>query len=79
MCGQLVAYPLALVRTRLQAPGAHAHYSGMLDCFRKILAADGVKGLYRGLVPNFAKSIPAVAASYAVFEKTKQFLESKQD
>mmetsp|Transcript_6637 Transcript_6637/g.18512 ORF Transcript_6637/g.18512 Transcript_6637/m.18512 type:complete len:298 (-) Transcript_6637:178-1071(-) len=74
--GQLVAYPLQLVRTRLQAQGMPGvpHYNGTHDCFRKVVQSEGVIGLYRGLGPNFIKTLPAIAISYATFESTKKFL-----
>jgi len=68
-CGQVVAFPLQVVRTKLQAdkyiPPA---YNGMVDCFAKTLKEEGFKGLYRGLGPNFLKTIPAISISYAVYE-----------
>eukprot|EP00904_Undaria_pinnatifida_P012178 jgi/Undpi1/8090/HiC_scaffold_24.g10562.m1 len=78
-CGQLVAYPLQLVRTKLQAqgmPGIPHAYSGTADCFRRTLKHEGVTGLYRGLGPNFLKALPAIAISYAVFEKTRTKLST---
>jgi len=76
--GQLVAYPLQLVRTRLQSAGMPGmpHYDGMWDCVRHVLRHDGVAGFYRGLGPNFIKSLPAIAISYAVFETVKARLET---
>jgi solute carrier family 25 phosphate transporter 23/24/25/41 len=80
-CGAVFAYPLQTVRTRLQAQGMANHfelqsvrYHGMLDCFSKTVATDGVAGLYRGLLPNLLKVLPAVSISWAVFEKSKQAL-----
>jgi solute carrier family 25 phosphate transporter 23/24/25/41 len=80
-CGAVTAYPLALVRTRLQADGrprwsssqkalvpGEQHFKGALDCAAQILARDGVKGFYAGLVPNMLKVVPAVSISYAVYE-----------
>lgn len=40
-------------------------YDGILDCFKKTLQADGPRGLYRGILPNFMKSLPAISISYA--------------
>eukprot|EP00759_Apiculatamorpha_spiralis_P043635 PhF_6_TR40923/c0_g1_i1/m.61903/K14684/SLC25A23S; solute carrier family 25 (mitochondrial phosphate transporter), member 23/24/25/41 len=72
MLGQFVTYPLALVRTRLQVQGMagsdHHEYNGMVDCFQKTVRNEGVKGLYRGLVPNLLKAVPAVALSYQMYE-----------
>lgn len=66
----LCTYPLNLVRTRLQTsgmPGAPS-YLGALDCFRQILKEEGARGLYRGVVPNLAKVLPATSISYAVYD-----------
>lgn len=75
ICGQTVTYPLLVVRTRLinQKPG-HILYSGMVDCLKKTYQGEGIKGLFRGLVPNYMKGVPAVSISYAVFEKSKELL-----
>eukprot|EP00013_Stygamoeba_regulata_P000304 CAMPEP_0177638088 /NCGR_PEP_ID=MMETSP0447-20121125/5306_1 /TAXON_ID=0 /ORGANISM="Stygamoeba regulata, Strain BSH-02190019" /LENGTH=438 /DNA_ID=CAMNT_0019140035 /DNA_START=24 /DNA_END=1340 /DNA_ORIENTATION=+ len=75
-CGQLVAYPLQLVRTRLQAQGLPGRpmYNGMLHCMALIARSDGVRGFYRGLLPNFLKSLPAISISYAVYETAKKQL-----
>lgn len=40
-------------------------YSGVIDCLRKTLEADGFRGLYRGLGPNMLKAVPAMGISYA--------------
>ncbi|XP_072288704.1 calcium-binding mitochondrial carrier protein SCaMC-2-A [Eucyclogobius newberryi] len=72
-CGQLASYPLALVRTRMQAQAAcdgDARVS-MTTLFRQIVQSEGPAGLYRGLVPNFLKVIPAVSISYVVYENIK--------
>jgi len=77
-CGQVVAYPLQLVRTRLQAQGMNGSpllYRGMVDCFTKTYNSGGWKGLYRGILPNFMKALPAVSISYVVYEKTTALLK----
>jgi solute carrier family 25 phosphate transporter 23/24/25/41 len=77
-CGQIVAYPLSLIRTRLQAQGMKGlpvMYSGSIDAFKKIISREGFFGLYKGILPNFLKVAPAVSISYVVYEKTKSLLE----
>uniref|UniRef100_A0A4W3JIL8 Solute carrier family 25 member 25 n=1 Tax=Callorhinchus milii TaxID=7868 RepID=A0A4W3JIL8_CALMI len=78
-CGQLASYPLALVRTRMQAQatkeGAPQHT--MTGLFRQILSTEGAIGLYRGLAPNFMKVVPAVSISYVVYENLKTTLGVK--
>ncbi|KAH0535851.1 calcium-binding mitochondrial carrier protein SCaMC-2 isoform X1 [Cotesia glomerata] len=73
--GQVCSYPLALVRTRLQAelsPGNSP--TTMVGVFKDIIQRDGIKGLYRGLTPNFLKVAPAVSISYVVYEHFRQAL-----
>lgn len=42
-------HPLDTVKVRLQMQsGGNAEFSGMLDCFRKTIAREGVRGLYKG-------------------------------
>lgn len=75
--GASLVYPVNLLRTRLQAQGTHAHpyrYTGFMDVYRKTIARDGYKGLWRGLAPNLAKVAPAVSISYLVYENSKALL-----
>lgn len=77
-CGQLATYPLALVRTKLQSqaglgaklrlPYEQTHAIGL---FRYILRTEGIRGLYRGIIPNFYKVAPAVSISYYVYERLR--------
>ncbi|KAM5238226.1 mitochondrial adenyl nucleotide antiporter SLC25A23 isoform 1-T1 [Ctenodactylus gundi] len=75
-CGQIASYPLALVRTRMQAQASvqGAPQLSMMGLLRHILSHEGVWGLYRGIAPNFMKVIPAVSLSYVVYENMKQAL-----
>ncbi|XP_047227789.1 calcium-binding mitochondrial carrier protein SCaMC-2-B isoform X2 [Girardinichthys multiradiatus] len=72
-CGQLASYPLALVRTRMQAQASldSGPQMTMTGLFRHIVRTEGALGLYRGLAPNFMKVIPSVSISYVVYEYLK--------
>lgn len=83
--GQLCSYPLALIRTRLQAQVIknhpteeqrihHREHHTMVNAFRRIIETEGFTGLYRGVTPNFIKVLPAVSISYVVYEYTSQAL-----
>ncbi|KAF5911064.1 hypothetical protein HPG69_001029 [Diceros bicornis minor] len=75
-CGQLASYPLALVRTRMQAQAMleGSPQLNMVGLFRRIISKEGIPGLYRGITPNFMKVLPAVGISYVVYENMKQTL-----
>lgn len=75
-----VVYPLNVLRTRLQAQGTVLHpatYTSIGDVFRKTLASEGPRGLYKGLTPNLLKVAPAVSISYVVYENSKRMLGLK--
>ena len=74
--GQTLAYPLDLVRRRMQVMGwaqqTSYHYKhGIARTMMQIVQEEGVRGLYRGMVPNYFKASkqqqqqppPAAAAS----------------
>uniref|UniRef100_A0AAZ1XJX6 EF-hand domain-containing protein n=1 Tax=Oreochromis aureus TaxID=47969 RepID=A0AAZ1XJX6_OREAU len=69
-CGQLASYPLALIRTRMQAQASveGSEQLPMNLMVKKIMEKEGFFGLYRGILPNFMKVIPAVSISYVVYE-----------
>lgn len=76
--GQMCSYPLALIRTRLQAQVIHPAMDPstvtMTGVFRTIIEKEGVFGLYRGITPNFIKVMPAVSISYVVYEYSSRLL-----
>lgn len=45
--------------------------------FVYIYTKDGIKGLYRGFIPNFMKVIPAVSISYVTYEQCRKILGVK--
>lgn len=73
-CGQLVSYPLALIRTRLQAQSTRETHTTMSILSKDIYNKEGIRGFYRGIVPNFMKVAPAVGISYFAYEYTRNFL-----
>ncbi|KAM9792797.1 mitochondrial adenyl nucleotide antiporter SLC25A24-like [Neosynchiropus ocellatus] len=75
-CGQLASYPLALIRTRMQAQASSIGTPklSMLALIQNIVSQEGVAGLYRGISPNLLKVIPAVSVSYVAYEYTRIML-----
>lgn len=72
-CGQLASYPLALIRTRMQAQASVKGTAklSMSALIRNIVVQEGVAGLYRGISPNLLKLLPAVSVSYVAYEYTR--------
>ena len=70
-CAMLGTYPLNLIRTRLQASGMPGSptFAGPLDCFQQTVRAGGFGALYRGILPNMLKVLPATSISYAVYDR----------
>mmetsp|Transcript_195 Transcript_195/g.738 ORF Transcript_195/g.738 Transcript_195/m.738 type:complete len:307 (+) Transcript_195:49-969(+) len=68
----LVAIPFDTVKSRLQTAPEGA-YSGMVDCSRKLLAADGAGGFFRGVGPAMLRAFPANAACFMGVEVSMKF------
>ncbi|PRP79405.1 hypothetical protein PROFUN_05294 [Planoprotostelium fungivorum] len=65
--GACSTFPLDMVKTRMQNQrGAVRQYNGVLDCFRKIIAAEGVRGLYRGLPAQLVGITPEKAIKLTI-------------
>ncbi|CAM6100230.1 unnamed protein product [Calypogeia fissa] len=87
--GQTVAYPLDVVRRRMQMSGwkdaspvlmadgtvkAPVQYSGMVDAFRQTVRNEGFLALYKGLLPNSVKVVPSIALAFVTYEFMKDLL-----
>lgn len=75
--GQLVTYPISLLRIRRQGqivPLPHMDQSKahpvlpIPTMMKEIWQREGLPGFYRGLVPNMLKVVPAVSITYLVYE-----------
>ncbi|KAF2467458.1 mitochondrial 2-oxodicarboxylate carrier protein-like protein [Lindgomyces ingoldianus] len=62
-------YPLDVVKTRIQlqhGKSIDGHgYSGVLDCFRKIIKNEGVARLYRGITAPILMEVPKRAIKFS--------------
>ncbi|KAI5923809.1 calcium dependent mitochondrial carrier protein [Camillea tinctor] len=75
--GASIVYPLNVLRTRLQTQGTQMHparYTGIWDVANKTIRNEGVRGLYKGLMPNLLKVAPALSITWMVYENTKRIL-----
>ncbi|XP_059656788.1 mitochondrial carnitine/acylcarnitine carrier-like protein [Cornus florida] len=68
-------YPTDVVKSVIQVDDyKNPKFSGSIDAFRKIMASEGVKGLYKGFGPAMARSVPANAACFLAYEMTRSSL-----
>ena len=51
-------------------------YKGMFHAIRRILAEEGLKGLYKGTLPSLVKAAPNAAITFYVYESTVHWLAS---
>ena len=69
VCEISVMYPLDVVKTRFQQQSATAsngaHYTGIVNCFKRIISEEGVSTLYRGIVAPIAVEAPKRAMKFA--------------
>ncbi|ORC93705.1 putative ADP,ATP carrier protein 1, mitochondrial precursor, putative,ADP/ATP translocase 1 [Trypanosoma theileri] len=74
---QTVSYPLNVVRTRLQTQGINGRaikYTGMIDCFVKMVRTKGPASLFSGITANYLKAVPASSCMFVVFEGVQKIL-----
>jgi solute carrier family 25 (adenine nucleotide translocator) protein 4/5/6/31 len=54
-------YPFDTVRRRMmlqsEKPLAERQYKGSVDCFKKVMAKEGFKGMYKGMVPELFRGV----------------------
>ena len=70
--------PLWMIKTRLcmQVPGQEGNYRGLIDAFTRIWRTEGVRGLYRGLVPGLF-GVSHGAVQFMFYEEFKRLLDRK--
>ncbi|KAM7253889.1 hypothetical protein ACFE04_031571 [Oxalis oulophora] len=68
-------YPTDVVKSVIQIDDFKSpKYSGSIDAFKKILASEGVKGLYKGFSTAMVRSMPANAGVFLAYELTRSAL-----
>ena len=72
MTSSIMCYPLDLVRAILTVQTTKKHYNGMGDALSRIYSKEGVRGLYKGLIPSLMGIAPYVAINFAAFDFFKE-------
>ena len=74
----IVAYPFDTMQRRLQIeaskPEAEQIYSGMKDCFQKILKNEGAKGFFKGALANILRGTGA-AIVLVLYDEIMNFVD----
>lgn len=75
----LFTNPLWTIKTRLcmQKPGNPSNYKGLIDAFMRISRDEGIKGLYRGLIPGLF-GVSHGAIQFMVYEELKNIHKRNQ-
>lgn len=74
---QTITYPFDVLRRRFQVnsmSGMGFQYTGIFDAISKIVAQEGFRGLYKGIVPNLLKVAPSMASSWLSFELVRDYM-----
>ena len=69
-------YPPTTIRTRIQQnqfiySAKDEKYKGIADIVKKIVKNEGVKGFYKGFMPNILKGIPSKGIYFYFYELIK--------
>jgi solute carrier family 25 phosphate transporter 23/24/25/41 len=67
----LLVFPLDLIRRRQQISTGNL---SMISIARKVITSDGIRGLYRGIIPELVKVVPAVAMNFYFYELFRQVI-----
>lgn len=76
---QTCTYPFDVLRRRFQIntmSGMGYQYKSIPDAVKVIVMQEGIKGLYKGIVPNLLKVAPSMASSWLSFEVFRDFFVS---
>lgn len=71
-CASFATCPVDVIKTRImnmqKAGGADAYYTSAVDCAVRTVKAEGIAGLFKGLVPTFARLAPHTIVLWQVQE-----------
>jgi len=67
--------PFDVVKTRMQGTRA-VEYKNTLDCFKQIMAKEGIGGFYAGLIPRLGRVVPGQGIIFMSFETIQRTIEN---
>ena len=68
-------------RKQLEGAGgrAHVYTTGLFGTFSHIIRTEGLRGLYRGILPEYYKVVPGVGICFMTYETLKKLLADITD
>ncbi|KAJ2616397.1 carnitine transporter [Coemansia sp. RSA 1365] len=73
MCLVAAGHPLDLLKVRMQTS---SEYKSTFDCFRKTLAENGVRGMYRGMAAPLVGATPVFAICFWGYDMGQKIMRS---
>ncbi|KRX00255.1 Mitochondrial carrier domain [Pseudocohnilembus persalinus] len=72
--GEIVTFAFDNMKTRMQMNGKQGlpSYTGLLDCVKKTLKSDGLKGFYRGVSPAIYRQLVYSSTRVTLYELIKR-------
>jgi solute carrier family 25 phosphate transporter 23/24/25/41 len=76
----LITYPTDVLRRRMQLSGMKIEavnlptYRNSWHCIQHTVATEGVRGMYKGMIPCVMKVAPSMAISFALHERLRSWL-----
>jgi solute carrier family 25 carnitine/acylcarnitine transporter 20/29 len=83
--GAMVECPIDFFKTQMQIqiikakmnPDIKPEFNGMIDCCKKVININGIKGAYQGFIPHLMRNIPAGAVHLGTFENIRSYYSNK--
>jgi Mitochondrial carrier protein len=72
LCSSAAMCPMDVTKTRLQFQRANAQFAGPIDCMAQTVRGEGIRGLYRGLLPLMCRDVPFNAIFLGTYGATTQ-------
>ena len=72
-----VMIPIDVIKTRLVTQNSLSPnaYTGMYDCFTRILKEEGIEAFYRSLPPRLIAVVPMIAIQFGVYDIVQKYFE----
>lgn len=85
---KFIVFPLDTIKKRMQAQVLQntlggggvsvPRYTSMSNCLMNTLRDEGVRGLYKGIVPTTLKSVMATAVTFVAYDAAKEILKTRR-